>query len=82
MGRVCGTYEGEAKHKQGSGGRNWNRSLGRPKHRGKDNFKMDFTEIRREAVSSIVLARVGIRDGCWNSGIERSRFIKCGDFFL
>ena len=81
MGRVCGTYEGEAKHKQGSGGHNWNRSPGIPKHGEKDNFKVDLTEIRWQDVSSIALARVGIRDGCWNRSTEHSRFIKCGEFF-
>lgn len=81
MGRACGTYDGEANYKQGSGGHNWNRSLGRPKHRGKDNFKMDLTEIRFEDVSSITLARGRISDGCWNRGTEHSGFVKCGEFF-
>ena len=52
------------------------RTLGRPKHRGKDNIKMDLTEIRFEDVSSITLARVGISDGYWNRGTEHSGFIK------
>jgi hypothetical protein len=49
---------------------------------GKNNFKIDLTEIRREDVSSITLARVGISDGCWNRGTKHSGFIKCGEFFL
>jgi hypothetical protein len=59
----------------------WKRSLGRPKHKGKDNFNMDLTEIRWEDVDWINLARVGISDGCWKRGNEHLDVIKRREFF-
>jgi hypothetical protein len=51
------------------------RSLGRPRHRWKDNIKMDLQEVGCEGMDWIELAQ-----GTCECGNEPSGCVKCGEF--
>jgi hypothetical protein len=58
LGGACSMYGGVERHIQGFGGETWGpRSLGRPKHRWKDNIKMGLQEVGHGGVEWIELAQ-------------------------
>ena len=62
---LVGTYDGK-------------RPLGRPRHRWKDDIKLDLQEVAWEGMDWIALAQV--RDRWWTLVNEPSGSVKCGDF--